>query len=332
VSDVNETGAKPILQVRDLKVYFKTIFGDAKSVDGVSFDVYENEILGIAGESGCGKSTFVEAALRLIKPPGEIEAGRILYRGKDILTMKEYDLQQIRWKEIAYIPQGSMNALNPVLKIEEQLTDAITTHSANRGAEAKQMAAESLVSVGMPAEVARMYPHELSGGMRQRVTIGMATSLRPDLLFADEPTTGLDVIMVRLNLQTLASLRDEHGITVVLVSHDLACHAEICDRICIMYAGRMMEVGMADQIFHDPLHPYTQGLIGAVPSLEDKTTKSIAGVAPTPLNPPSGCRFHPRCPKAMDVCSKVEPELTSVGPDRQVRCHLYKEDGENNGG
>jgi oligopeptide/dipeptide ABC transporter ATP-binding protein len=168
--------------------------------------------------------------------------------------------------------------------------------------------------------------------MRQRTTIGMSVSLRPDLILADEPTTGLDVVMVRLNLQTLMRLRDEFGMTVVLVSHDLACHAEICDRIIIMYAGKLMEIGMTDQIFHEPLHPYTKGLIEAVPSLENRHTKSIDGIAPTPLNWPKGCPFHPRCPKAMDICKTVEPQMTQVGDDRKVWCHLYGDQTEESDG
>ena len=316
-------GGKVILQVRGLKVYFETVFGDAKSVDGVDFDVFEGEILGLAGESGCGKSTFVEAALRLIHPPGKIKEGQILYRGRDLLTMGSSELRQIRWKELSYIPQGSMNALNPVLKIEEQITDAIVSHSVTPLRDARRMAADSLTAVGMPAEVAQMYPHELSGGMRQRVSIGMSTALRPDLLLADEPTTGLDVVMVRLNLQTLTALRDEFDITVVFVSHDLACHAEICDRIIIMYAGRVMEVAPTGQLFGDPLHPYTRGLINAVPSLERREATSIDGIAPTPLNWPAGCRFHPRCRDCMEICRTVEPEVVEVGDGRQVRCHLY---------
>jgi len=317
-----------ILAVRDLRVYFRTIFGDAKSVDGISFDVYEGEIMGLAGESGCGKSTFVEAALRLIKPPGYIESGQVFFKGSDLLSLKYWQLKKIRWKELSYIPQGSMNALNPVLKIEEQMMDGIMAHSDLRARQARKAAADGLGAVGMPTEVARMYPHELSGGMRQRVSIGMSTSMKPSLIMADEPTTGLDVIMVRLNLQTLADLRDEHGITIILVSHDLACHAEICDRIWIMYAGKLMEMGTAEQIFHDPLHPYTRGLLDAVPSLEDKSTKSIAGLAPTPLNWPSGCRFHPRCAKRMDICSEVEPVMQMREDGRQVACHLYGNGGD----
>jgi len=316
---------QPILEVEDLRVYFKTIDGDAKSVDGVSFKVYEKEILGIAGESGCGKSTVVEAILRLIKPPGYIKSGRILFKGLDLLSLKEGELRKIRWKDISYVPQGSMNALNPVLKIEEQITDGIRTHTDVTREQARVMASSALSAVGMPREVAAMYPHELSGGMRQRVSIGMSTTLKPSLILADEPTTALDVVMQRLNLQTIAELRDRFGMTIVLVAHDLACHAEICDRICVMYAGEIVEIGPVDGIFREPLHPYTQGLLQAVPSLEDRNIKSIPGLAPSPMSWPSGCRFHPRCPHRMDVCSERDPALREVRPGRYVACHLYEE-------
>jgi peptide/nickel transport system ATP-binding protein len=313
----------PILEIRDLRVYFRTIYGDAKSVDGVSFDVYEREILGIAGESGCGKSTLVEAALRLIKPPGYIPSGRILFHGRDLLKMKAKELRRIRWKELAFIPQGSMNALNPVLRVEEQMTDGIRSHSDATAEEARKAATQALQAAGMPAEVGRMYAHELSGGMSQRVTISMSTSMRPSLVLADEPVTALDVIMQRLNLQTIAEMRDTHGITVLMVAHDMACHAEICDRICVMYGGRLSEIGRAKEMFADPLHPYTQGLLEAVPSLKRPVSKSIEGIAPSPLNWPTGCRFHPRCPRRTEVCVEEIPEMQEVRPGRFVACHLF---------
>ncbi len=313
----------PILEVRDLRVYFKTIYGDAKSVDGVSFDVYEREIFGIAGESGCGKSTLVEAALRLIKPPGYVPTGEIRFRGRDLLSMKPRELQKLRWKEVAYIPQGSMNALNPVLKVSEQLTDGILAHSDASKKEARSAALAGLHSVGMPPEVAEMYPHELSGGMSQRVAISMSTSMKPSLILADEPITALDVIMQRLNLQTIADLRDEHGITIMMVAHDMACHAEICDRICVMYGGRMMEIAETTLLFSDPLHPYTHGLLKAVPSIKRRESESIEGIAPSPLNWPSGCRFHPRCPRRMEVCVDTVPPMREVRPGRFVACHLF---------
>ncbi len=315
-----------ILEVRDLRVYFDTIYGDAKSVDGVSFDVYEGEIFGIAGESGCGKSTLVEAALRLVKRPGYIASGEIRFRGKDLVTMSERELRRVRWRDIAFIPQGSMNALNPVLKVNEQLTDGILAHSDATRKEAKEAALEGLHLVGMPPEVAEMYPHELSGGMSQRVIISMSTAMKPSIIFADEPITALDVIMQRLNLQTIADLRDKHGITIAMVAHDMACHAEICDRICVMYAGKMIEIAETKTLFSDPLHPYTKGLLEAVPSIERRESTSIPGIAPSPLNWPTGCRFHPRCPHKMDICEHTVPDMREIRPGRFVACHLFNDE------
>lgn len=314
---------KTILEVENLKVYFRTVDGDCKSVDGVSFKVYEKEILGIAGESGCGKSTLVEAILRLIKPPGYIKSGKVFFGDSDILRLKEGELRKIRWKELSYIPQGCMNALNPVLRVEEQIVDGIRAHTSVPRGQAKKMALSALSAVGMPSEVAEMYPHELSGGMRQRVAIAMSTSLKPNLVLADEPVTALDVIMMRLNLQTLAELRKKFGMAIILVAHDMACHAEICDRICIMYAGKLVEIDAVDRLFTESLHPYTRGLLEAVPSLEKRSAKSIPGLAPSPMNWPQGCRFHPRCSFQKEICKKKEPILQKVGSERYVACHLY---------
>jgi len=216
-----------------------------------------------------------------------------------------------------------MNSLNPVIKIEEQMIDGILSHSDLSYHEAKELALSALNSVGMPPDVLGMYPHELSGGMRQRVCIAMSICLNTKLVFADEPITGLDVVMQKLNLQTLGDLRDKFGITVVMVAHDMACHAEICDRICIMYAGKILEVGSTFDIFSDPLHPYTKGLLSAVPSLEKKDLKGIPGLAPSPLEWPSGCRFHPRCSYRMKICEEQEPVLKEVLPGRSVACFLY---------
>jgi len=312
-----------ILEVENLKVYFKTILGDAKSVDGVSLKVFEGEILGIAGESGCGKSTLVEGVLKIYKPPCYIPEGKVYYKGIELLSLPEEEFRRLRWKELSYVPQGSMNSLNPVIKIEEQMIDGIMSHTDISYREAKELALSALNSVGMPPDVLEMYPHELSGGMRQRVCIAMSICLNPKIVFADEPITGLDVVMQKLNLQTLGDLRDRFGITVVMVAHDMACHAEICDRICIMYAGKILEVGSTFDIFSDPLHPYTKGLLSAVPSLEKRELKGIPGLAPSPLEWPSGCRFHPRCSYKMKICEEQEPILKEVQPGRSVACFLY---------
>ncbi|MCC6004723.1 MAG: ABC transporter ATP-binding protein, partial [Thermofilum sp.] len=223
----------------------------------------------------------------------------------------------------SYIPQGSMNSLNPVLRVEEQVIDAIVEHGEYDEEEARALAREYLKRVGLPADVLRMFPHELSGGMKQRVIIAMAMILKPSLVVADEPVTALDVVSQRLVLQLLRELRDEYGASLIYVSHDLATHAELVDRMAVMYAGKVVEVGNVEEVFLEPLHPYVQLLIDSVPKPGKKVVKGIPGVAPSPLNWPPGCRFHPRCPKAMPICSQVEPELTDVGEGRAVACHLY---------
>jgi peptide/nickel transport system ATP-binding protein len=312
-----------LLEVRDLKVYYRTIWGLFRAVDGVSLNVGYKEVLGVAGESGCGKSTLVEGVLRLIKPPGFIAGGEVLFKGIDLLKLGDDELRKLRWKELSYIPQGSMNSLNPVLRVEEQMIDAIVEHGEYDEEEARALAREYLKRVGLPADVLRMFPHELSGGMKQRVIIAMAMILKPSLVVADEPVTALDVVSQRLVLQLLRELRDEYGASLIYVSHDLATHAELVDRMAVMYAGKVVEVGNVEEVFLEPLHPYVQLLIDSVPKPGKKVVKGIPGVAPSPLNWPPGCRFHLRCPKAMPICSQVEPELTDVGGGRAVACHLY---------
>ena len=313
----------PLLEVIDLRVYYKSIWGDYKSVDGVSFKTYENEILGIAGESGCGKSTLVEGILGLIKPPGYIPSGKVMFEGIDLLKLSEEELRKIRFKKLAYIPQGAMNSLNPVIRIEEQMIDAMLDHSDIDKEEAKNLALSMLKEVGLPVEVARMYPHELSGGMKQRVIIATTIAFKPKLVIADEPTTALDVVVQKGILQLLRKLKEDYKMTVIVVSHDMAAHAQIADRIVIMYAGKIVEIGNIYDVFEDPLHPYTKGLISAIPSMGKRYVKGISGLSPSPLNWPSGCRFHPRCNYAMDICSKIEPNMKEIKPGRWVACHLY---------
>ena len=315
---------EPILAVEDLRVYYKSIYGDVKSVDGVSFSVNPKEVFGIAGESGCGKSTLVEGVLRVIIPPGYIKTGKILYKNTDLLSLNDEDLRRLRWRELSYIPQGSMNSLNPVLRVEEQMVDAITSHTDTPKEEAREMAIARLKEVGLPVEVARMYPHELSGGMKQRVIIGTAILLKPSLVVADEPVTALDVVVQKGVLQSIANLRDNYGITVIFVAHDLAAHAEIVDRLVIMYAGEIAEIGSVYDAFEDPLHPYSKLLVAAIPSIEKDVVEGIPGLAPSPVNWPSGCRFHPRCPYAMPICSEEDPPLEEMKQGRHVACHLYR--------
>ena len=315
---------EPILTVEDLRVYYKSIYGDVKSVDGVSFSVNDKEVFGIAGESGCGKSTLVEGVLRVIVPPGYIMTGKIFYKDTDLLSLNDDELRRLRWGELSYIPQGSMNSLNPVLWVEEQMVDAITSHTDTPKEEAKEMAIARLKEVGLPFEVIRMYPHELSGGMKQRVIIAASILLKPDLVVADEPVTALDVVVQKGVLQSIANLRDNYGITVIFVAHDLAAHAEIVDRLVIMYAGEIAEIGSVYDIFEDAMHPYSKLLVAAIPSIEKDVVEGIPGLAPSPLNWPTGCRFHPRCPHAMSICSTEDPSLQEIRPGRHVACHLYK--------
>lgn len=310
-----------VLEVQDLKVYYESVWGGYKAVDGASLKAYRNEVFSIAGESGCGKSTLVDGILRLVKPPGYIPSGRVIFEGTNLLEIPEDELRGIRWVKMAYIPQGAMNSLNPVIRVEEQMTDAIIDHGSMNKEEARELAISMLKEVGLPVEVARMYPHELSGGMKQRVIIATAIALKPILIIADEPTTALDVIVQKGILELLRSLKEKYGMTVIVVSHDMAAHAQVADRIAIMYAGKVVEIGSIYDLFEEPLHPYTKGLISAIPAIGKKYVKGIPGLAPSPLDWPQGCRFHPRCPHAKDICGEVEPSMKEVGPGRHLACH-----------
>ena len=314
-----------LLQVDDLRIYYKSKLGDYKSVDGVTFEVYENEIFGIAGESGCGKSTLVEGILGLVQLPGYIKSGKVLFQGKDILNLKEEKRRALRWVDFSYIPQGSMNSLNPVLKIEEQMLDVISAHTNIPTKKAKEIATSSLKETNLPVKVLGMYPHELSGGMKQRVIIAMSTLLKPKLVVADEPVTALDVLVQKIILQSIADLKNSHHMTVILVAHDMAIHAEVVDRLAIMYAGKIMEIGKVHDVFKNTLHPYTKCLIMAIPEIGNKTIKSIPGLSPSPLNWPGGCRFHPRCPYAFESCTRSEPTLAKISSDHYAACHLLGE-------
>jgi len=314
-----------LLEVRDLRVYYESVLGTYRAVDGVSFNVQGNEIFGVAGESGCGKSTLVEGILRLIKPPGYIKSGKVIFDGIDLLSLEDEDLRKIRWKRLSYIPQGSMNSLNPILKVKEQIVDALVEHTDLSEKEAEEQVPELLKNVGLPEEVAEMYPHELSGGMKQRAIIAMATALKPDVVVADEPVTALDVTVQRIVLQSITDLRDEHGVTVIFIAHDMAVHAEVVDRLAIMYAGKIVEIGPVTDVFKDPLNPYTKLLIESIPSIDKKSLKGIPGISPSPLEWPRGCRFHPRCPFAKEICKKKLPEMKQIEKERFVACHLFGE-------
>jgi len=318
--------SREILRVENLRVYYSGGSRDVKAVDGVDLSVIQGEILGLAGESGCGKTTLANAILRLIKPPGRIVGGRILFDGIDILKLSDEEFRKIRWKMISYIPQSSMNALNPVMRIRDQIADVIKTHEGKVDEDDLERRVEdALRNVGLPASVSRMYPVELSGGMRQRVVIAMALMLGPKMIVADEPTTALDVVTQKGILDLLTDIREKHGVTIMLITHDMAVHAETADRIAVMYAGKVVEVSPTDEIFSEPLHPYTKMLINSIPVIgRSKRLTGIPGLPPDLSNPPPGCRFHPRCPFAMDICRKEEPKPIRLG-NRIVSCHLYGE-------
>ncbi|HWV35440.1 MAG TPA: ABC transporter ATP-binding protein [Thermomicrobiales bacterium] len=339
-------GNAPLLEIRNLDVHFNTPRGVARVVDGANLILHHNEIVGIAGESGSGKTTLVEAILQIIRFPNRVTHGQVLFSpdGRDpidLMQISARDMRRLRGQHIAYVPQGSMNSLNPVVRIGEQIVEGMVDHGiSERRARAK--VPELLAKVGLEPMVAKLYPHELSGGMKQRVIIAIAIAMEPALIVADEPTTALDVNVQRLILETLHHLRDELNVAILIVSHDLPVHAQLVERIGIMYAGQIVETGDIRSTVKLPLHPYTEGLMGAIPSIGGSRDRlqGIEGATPSPLNWPDGCRFHNRCPHVMDICRSVQPllaeiepgkrkapdgETVEVIPGRVVACHLYPE-------
>jgi peptide/nickel transport system ATP-binding protein len=329
-----------ILTVKDLKVYYQTnVYGihrTVKAVDDIVLDINANEIFGIAGESSCGKTTFIKALSGTIKPPLTVMAGNVHYHfgaePLDILALRAEQLREIRWKKIAYVLQGSMSVLNPVRKIEKTFYDFYDAHQkiTNKAAFMQQMR-EHVGKLGLPSDILKAYPHHLSGGMRQRVAVALATMFKPNVIIADEPTTALDVIVQRGVLQLLKDIQAEQKNTVILVSHDMAVHANIADRVGIMYAGRIVEVAKVEDIFEAPRHPYTKHLIQSLPMIGDKSYReSIPGAPPNLANPPEGCRFHPRCPYIMDRCQQEVPPFLPVAEgrnDHRVACFLIGKEG-----
>jgi len=314
-----------ILQVRDLVVYYHTPSGPVKAVDGVNFSLLKGERFGLVGESGSGKSTTAWAIMRMIRPPGRIEGGTIQLGDIEIGQLSDDDIKKIRLADIALVPQGAMNSLNPVMRIGDQLLDGIRSHQNGKStAPASDRLAELLAAVGLDTRVLRLYPHELSGGMKQRVCIAIAISVDPKVIIADEPTSALDVVVQRQIMQTLSNVQRRLGASILLVGHDMGLMAKFVDRLGVMYGGKLVEVGPVRDIFLEPKHPYTQLLISSLPSLEEKgSLRGIPGAPPSLLVPPSGCVFHPRCPSVMARCSMDVPAQTRVGPERSVACHLY---------
>ncbi len=315
-----------LLEVIDLKTYFYTTKGIVKAVDGVSFTLNKGEVLGLAGESGCGKSTTAYSLIRLVPPPGRIVSGKIMFEGKDLLKLSDEEFRrEIRWKKISMVFQGAMNALNPVYTVGDQIAEVLMLHKGLTKKEALEEAKKLLSMVGIDPRRVRSYPHELSGGMKQRVMIAMALALNPPLVIADEPTTALDVVVQAQIMNLLKKLQREYNISIILITHDLSLIAEIADKVAIMYAGKIVEFGTAEQVYSNPQHPYTQALLRSIPRLHGEITKLewIPGTPPDLISPPPGCRFAPRCNRVMDICNKEEPPVIEVEPGHYVSCWLY---------
>src|SRR5690554_2997986 len=320
----------PLLEVTDLRTYFHTDQGTARAVDGVSFTVEKGEVLGIVGESGSGKSVTALSLLRLIAtPPGEIMQGSsVRFDGRELLDLSAREMRDVRGNDIAMIFQEPMTSLNPVYTVGEQIAEAVRLHRDVSRKEAREQAIRMLRLVGIPSPEERVdvYPHQLSGGQRQRVMIAIALSCEPDLLIADEPTTALDVTIQAQILELIAGLRDRLGMAVLLITHDLGVVAEVCDRVVVMYGGQVVEQGTVEQIFRDPRHPYTEGLLAAIPRLGEpvERLRVIPGNVPGPTAWPQACRFHPRCPYGWDLCVNAAPDLFDAGEGHRSRCWLEK--------
>ncbi|BFH73780.1 ABC transporter ATP-binding protein [Sulfurisphaera javensis] len=316
-----------ILSIKGLKTYYKTKEGYVKAVDDVSFQVPKGSVVGIAGESGSGKSTIVQSIFKVLPRNAEIKEGSIEFEGKDILKIDEKIFnKEIRWKKISWIPQVSMDVLDPVYKIKDQLLETIFAHEDISKAEAMEIIVNQLRAVNLPLDVLDRYPYELSGGQKQRVVIATALLLNPELVIADEPTTALDVIVQAQILNIIRKLKEERNFSMIFVTHDLALLAGISDYIVILYAGKVVEMGKTEEIFKSPMHPYTQLLLKSIPDVRKRKERlhGIPGEPPDLINPPQGCRFYPRCPFAMDICKKEEPQLVNISPTHYVACHLRK--------
>ena len=322
--------SEPLLAVRDLSIQFFTYQGVVRALENVNLTIQPGEIMGLVGETGCGKSVMARSVLRLIPdPPGKITGGEILFKGEDILKAHRRRLREIRGNRISMIFQEPMSSLNPVYTVGNQMEEVVILHQEVNRSRAQEICIQMLQQVKMPdpERVLGKYPHELSGGMRQRVMIAMELSCRPDLLIADEPTTALDVTVQGQVLTILDDLVRRIGVSVLFISHDLGVIAQLCDRVSVMYAGKIVETASVKNLFAAPYHPYTEGLLQAIPSVDKDrdTLLVIPGVVPRLINPPGGCRFHPRCTKRFDPCDHIVPELFEVASGHEVACHLYGE-------
>jgi oligopeptide/dipeptide ABC transporter ATP-binding protein len=321
------SGSEELLNIHRLSTHFFTENGVVQAVEAVDLKIGRGEIVGLVGESGCGKTVTTLSIMRLLPSPGRIVNGEIWFEKENLIEKSEPEMRKIRGNRISMIFQEPMSSLNPVLTIGEQIAEVIKSHQGLSRAQAKNMAVEMLELVGVPAAATRVneYPHQLSGGMRQRVMIAMALACKPALLIADEPTTALDVTIQAQVLDLMRDLQKKFHTAIMLITHDLGVVAEMCDEVVVMYLGRVVEHAKVRPIFHDPKHPYTQGLLRSIPSLASRKQRlePIKGVVPDPLNAPPGCPFHPRCPHEMEICRREMPPLKEVAPDHQAACWLY---------
>jgi len=330
---MTETIEREILsQVRDLSVTYHTRLGPVSAVDRVSFDIYQGEILGLVGESGCGKSTLGKALMRMIAPPGEVH-GHHYFRGEDVMAYNDSQIRDFRGRCMSMIFQDPMTSLNPVQRVDEHVVEAIQVHEPQTKKPAALGRAQKLIErLGIQQRRLNSYPHQLSGGMRQRVMIGLGLVLNANLIVADEATTSLDVIVEAKLVDQMKQIRDDFGVSILMITHNIALVAQIADRLAVMYAGRIVEIGSIYEVFDDPKHPYTQGLLQSVPTIKlDKREElfKMPGEPPNLTHPPSGCRFHPRCSYAMPICSRVQPNLKPLeDSERLVHCWLYHDHPE----
>ncbi|MEZ4662478.1 MAG: ABC transporter ATP-binding protein [Caldilineaceae bacterium] len=317
--------SRRVLEIKDLQVHYRTPRGPVKAVDGISFDLAAGERLGIVGESGSGKSTMALALMRMLPEVGQIAGGQMLLDDLDLARLSEEQMRRTRLDQLSMIPQGAMNSLNPVMRIGRQLIDGMRAHNALLTNQALQeRAIDVLQRVDLDPAVMRMYPHELSGGMKQRVCIAIAISLGPKVIIADEPTSALDVVIQRQVMETIANVQQELDAAVILIGHDIGLMVQFVDRLIIMYAGKIADIGTIEEIFTAPKHPYTQMLISSLPTLETKGVfRGIPGIAPSLLNAPAGCLFHPRCPQAFALCQQRTPQLEKMDSGQEAACHLY---------
>jgi len=325
---VSGVAGAPLIEIEDLVVEYGFGEDGVRAVNGISLAIQPGEIVGLAGESGCGKSTVANAIMQILRAPGHVAGGSIRFRGQELLGLNAEEIRSFRWRSVSLVFQSAMNSLNPVTRVGDQFVDMFQAHEKIRKSEALERAGDLLELVGIDRQRVRAYPHELSGGMRQRVIIAMALALRPDLLLMDEPTTALDVVVQREILEEIQKLQRELGFAVLFITHDLSLLVELSDRIAIMYAGDIVELAPADELFRHPLHPYTAGLMSSFPPLtgERKLMMGIPGSPPDLKHPPSGCRFHPRCPVARETsCVADVPVLRRLGNDRAAACHYAGE-------